>query len=187
MRNHLQTQRLNLRWPQLSDAKAIAENLGDYDVAKMTGSIPYPYFELSAEFWILQARAKWYSNAGFAYIITDKAGTLLGCMDLFVNENGDMEIGYWIGKPYWGQGYASEAAAAVVSEAFDTLEIEHIDASHYKDNPASGRVLEKLGFAVHNKDKSLYSLSRTASAPGVELRLLKNHVRQGAVVDLASA
>ena len=173
MRETLKTENLVLRRPVMTDATRMANLLSDPDIVRMTASIPYPFFPISAEFWIMAHRANWNRGISFGYAITKDGGDLMGIMDLFTNSDGDREIGYWIGRPYWGNGYITEAAQALIDEAFSTFDIPFIDAGYFYDNPASGRVLKKLGFVEKEMGSNLYSIARKERAAGIELRLTR--------------
>ena len=99
---------------------------------------------------------------------------MMGVVDLFKNDQDDWEIGYWIGKEFWGKGYMSEAAKGLLAESFCVFDIPYIDAGYFSDNPASGRVLEKLGFVDKNEPSSLFSVARGECYEGIELRLPRN-------------
>lgn len=170
MREVLTTDRLILRQPTLDDASTMAKLLNEKEIVNMTASLPHPFLSLSAEFWIMRQYANWQRGIEHDYMITHD-GNIMGVMGLFENKVGDKEIGYWIGKPYWGKGYITEAANSLVAESFSHFSIPYIDAGYYEDNPASGRVLEKLGFVSKNETSNLYSIGRGASALGIELRL----------------
>jgi len=171
MRELLKTERLILRRPVLGDALRISELMSDPDIARMTATIPYPFIPLAAEFWVMKQRSNWDRQLSFGYAITENGGDLMGIMDLFTNGDGDREIGYWIGRPYWGNGYITEAAQAVIDEGFANFDMPYIDAGYFYDNPASGRVLEKLGFERKEMGSNLYSVARGERAAGIELRL----------------
>lgn len=171
MRKLLKTERLILRKPALEDAARISKLMDDKDIVRMTASIPHPYTHLCAEFWVMLQLANWRRGIGNAYAITQDGSDLMGIMDLFTNCDGDREIGYWIGRPYWGAGYITEAAQTLIAEAFQTSSIDYIDAGYYYDNPASGRVLEKLGFQRKDMGSHIYSIARGEKAAGIELRL----------------
>ena len=111
----IRTERLVLRPLKLSDAARIALLAGDFDVASMTGTIPHPYSEQMAGEWIGSALQ---GEEGTVFVI-ELDGTLIGCVGYREDEKGGAELGYWLGKPYWGQGYATEASAAMVAYAFD--------------------------------------------------------------------
>ncbi len=137
----LRTKRLVLRPFTLADAPRVQQLAGAHEVALNTLSIPHPYPDGAAEEWIRSHEQK-KGEIGFA--IDD--GELVGAIGLKVKRDDDIaEIGYWIGVPYWGRGYASEAAAEVIRFGFEELKLNKIFAAHFSRNPASGRVLQKLG------------------------------------------
>ncbi|NJL47896.1 MAG: GNAT family N-acetyltransferase [Leptolyngbyaceae cyanobacterium SM2_5_2] len=141
----LHTQRLILRPFLLTDAPLVAALAGEPEVAAMTLSIPYPYPVAQAKEWILQRPQAWQDGQAVNYAITQRDDILCGSVSLGVDRHHNhAELGYWIGKPYWGQGYATEAAA-LIAFGFDTLKLNRLNATHFSDNPASGRVMEKLG------------------------------------------
>lgn len=137
---YLNTQRLVLRPLRPDDARAIATLAGDWDVARMTDRIPYPYTHSQAMSWIDDLPE---TEQVFAI---DLAGQLIGLCGLMQRSGQEAEIGYWIGKPWWEHGYAFEAAQALVRHAFKTLKFSELTCCHYIDNPRSQRVIEKLGF-----------------------------------------
>lgn len=142
----LETRRLLLRPPEYSDAPAIAAWLSDYDVAKNLANITHPFSEADARTYVTAAHAKRAFGEGFAFAILDlESAVLLGCCRLTLAD-GRYKMGYWLGKPYWNRGYASEAAKRLVCFAFHDLKADSLWASWFADNPASGRILEKLGF-----------------------------------------
>ncbi len=146
----IETSRLSLRAFQQEDAPRLSYFLGDYDVAKMTATVPHPYPVLSAEGWILMASASRAKGDNFPFAVTTPRDGLIGSCGVKRRTLSGVvawELGYWIGKPYWGEGYASEAAQAVIDWARKDLGAEVFTAGHYADNPASGRVLQRLGFA----------------------------------------
>jgi RimJ/RimL family protein N-acetyltransferase len=138
----IRTERLLLRAPALGDARAIAELAGDYEVASMTGTIPHPYSEEMAVDWIESLEA---GEEGVAFAV-DLGGDLIGCVGYRATEKDHAEMGYWIGKPYWGRGYATEAARALILYAFASERFDFLTVGHFKENPASARVIAKLGF-----------------------------------------
>jgi RimJ/RimL family protein N-acetyltransferase len=137
----LRTERLELRAPRRDDAQAIARLAGDRRVAVNTARIPHPYSLADAEQFIGAVNR---SDGQVAFLIVLDGAPIGGC-GVGRQEDGP-EIGYWIGVPYWGQGYATEAARAVVDYAFSVLGYEALHAGARVSNPASRRVLEKCGF-----------------------------------------
>jgi RimJ/RimL family protein N-acetyltransferase len=137
----LKTARLVLRAPRRADANAIARLAGDRRVAENTARVPHPYRIADAEQFIAAVNRL----DGEATFVITLDGVLIGACG--VNpRGGEPEIGYWLGVPYWGKGYATEAARAVVDHAFGELGFEALQAGARVSNPASRRVLEKCGF-----------------------------------------
>jgi RimJ/RimL family protein N-acetyltransferase len=141
----LESERLLLRPPEFRDVPAITTWIGDFDVAKNLASVPHPYREEDAREFVSRSVMTRARGEGFCFVIERKAdGVFMGCCGLTL-KGGRFELGYWLGKPFWGEGYATEAAKKVVSFAFRELRAEGLWAGWFHDNPASGRVLEKLG------------------------------------------
>src|SRR5687767_6404699 len=143
----LTTEHLILRPYELSDARAVQQMVSDRDVAATTFSVPHPYPEGGAEEWIKKQPAAFDSGQRVTLAITlRKEKTLVGSINLRITPwNRRAEMGYLIGKPHWGKGYATEAAEAMLRYGFETLDLSNVYAHHMTINPASGRVLEKIG------------------------------------------
>ena len=143
----LETARLGLRPFTLDDAPAVERFISDYEVARNTLRIPHPYPPGGAEAWIRSHLADEGSGTEFAFAMVRKeTDELIGSVGLsMVRAHLRGELGYWIGRPYWGQGYATEAVAAVVRFGFEQEGLERICGEHFARNPASGRVLAKAG------------------------------------------
>jgi ribosomal-protein-alanine N-acetyltransferase len=141
------TDRLLLRPFGLADAPDVHRLCSAREIAESTLSIPHPYPEGAAEEFILRTRARDEADRSLNLaIVQESDGALVGAIALdFEREHGRAEVGYWIGVPYWGRGYATEAAAAVVRHAFEVEGLNRVFAHHFTRNPASGRVLEKIG------------------------------------------
>jgi RimJ/RimL family protein N-acetyltransferase len=141
------TQRLILRPFSLEDAAAVQQLAGAREIAATTLHIPHPYEDGMAETWI-QAHSPSFENgtgATFAVVLRVNRA-LCGAIGLAIERrHSRAELGYWIGVPYWDQGYATEAARAVVRYAFASLALHRVHAMHMRHNPASGRVLQKIG------------------------------------------
>ncbi|MGO4389423.1 GNAT family N-acetyltransferase [Microvirga sp. 2YAF29] len=146
----LETRRLWLRWPRLADAQAIVRLAGEKAVADMTARIPHPYPPEQAERFIFQARRDNANGESLQLAITPKGkpNSLIGMVGIGSNpETGKPDLGYWLGTPSWGQGYATEAARALIDAFFAYGHESELTASPRVINPASRRVLEKCGFA----------------------------------------
>ena len=172
MRDEIRTERLVLRQLTLDDAKAFSELADDYDIAKMTGSLPHPMPLYSAEFKIMYLHRQKQRGLAYPYAITRDGGELIGVMDLSRSaQDTVLEIGYWIGKPFWGQGLSTEAAKGIIQEARDTLGVSALVAGVFADNPASLRVLEKLGFQPTGHKEMYFCMARLKKVRSINLRL----------------
>jgi RimJ/RimL family protein N-acetyltransferase len=143
----LQTKRLILRPFALADAPEVRRLASDRAIADTTLSIPHPYPDGLAEEWIGTHQARYEQGTQVSFAIVRRAdGALLGAIGIHPEAgHGHAEMGYWIGVPYWNQGYTTEAAAAVLHYAFTTLGLHRVFAEHMTRNPASGRVMQKIG------------------------------------------
>jgi RimJ/RimL family protein N-acetyltransferase len=137
----LKTDRLVLRAPGAEDAPALTQLLADRRIAINTARIPYPYGVDDAEQFIASVNRL---DGEATFTITLDAAPI-GVCGVEPREGGP-EIGYWIGVSYWGQGYVTEAARALIDYAFGELQHETLQAGARVSNPASRRVLEKCGF-----------------------------------------
>ena len=143
----LNTPRLILRPFTLADAPELQRLANAPEIAATTLHIPHPYPQGMAEIWIKQHPEMFETGQGavFAIVLRRKA-TLVGCVGLGCDpENQNAELGYWIGVPYWNRGYATEAARMVLAFGFAAFGLHRIKSSYFGSNPASGRVMEKIG------------------------------------------
>ena len=143
----LHTQRLILRPFEIADARDVQRLAGDQAIAATTLNIPHPYEDGMAEQWIATHQPQFEAGelANFA-IVLRATRELVGAIGLVINRRFDRaELGYWIGRPYWNQGFCTEAGRAVLRYGFTELHLNRIHAYHLSRNPASGRVMEKLG------------------------------------------
>ena len=143
----LETERLVLRPFCQGDAAEVSRFAGDRSVAATTSNIPHPYDEGMACEWIAEHQLMFEKDGGVVFAITLKAdGSLVGAVGLSsMAKAHQAELGYWIGKPYWGLGYCTEAAREVLEYAFGVLRLSRVHAGHFARNPASGRVMQKIG------------------------------------------
>ncbi len=131
----------------LDDAAEVQQLAGDRDIAATTLLIPHPYEDGMAEEWISTHRDGFDSGRQvvFAIVLTTEK-RLIGAIGLdFNQEHHRAEMGYWIGKPYWSQGYCTEAAEMLLRYGFSQLGLNRITAHHFASNAASGRVMRKIG------------------------------------------
>ena len=138
-----------LRTFTLADAPRVAELCGDWEVARMTARLPHPYTLEMAKSFIAACRESCATGPAPTYAIARADdGTLVGAIAI----SNDMlhageSLGYWIGRPHWGNGYATAAARAMIALAFSQLGIDVLTAIHLVRNPASGRVMAKCGMS----------------------------------------
>lgn len=151
----LETDRLVLRPFRLTDAKDAQILAGHREVASTTYNIPHPYEDGMAETWISTHEDTFNQGKGVTYAMTLKYdGSLVGCISLMGLTLGHQgELGYWIGVPYWGKGYCTEAGEALLEYGFTELDLNRIHASYFSRNLASGRVMEKLGMTYEGTRK----------------------------------
>lgn len=146
----LQTERLTLRLPGEADAASIERLIGDWEVAQMLGRVPYPYPVGGALDWIAELRPKVAAGEALNLVLVEKArpeAGAMGSVGLDTREGWEqLELGYWLGKPYWGRGYMTEAAKALVDHGFGAMSLDSIGSGHLPENLASRKVLTKLGF-----------------------------------------
>ena len=155
----IKTQRLILRPYRLSDAPAVAELAGDFAIADTTLSMPHPYDEEMALTWITHKldpdKAALDPEETFA-IEREADQLLLGAIGLRVEQFNRADVGYWIGKRFWGQGYATEALQAIIDYGFIQHKLNKVYASYFARNPASGRVMEKAGMVYEGIARAHY-------------------------------
>ncbi len=159
------TDRLLLRPGWMEDAPALFQAICDEHVIRNLASAPWPYSLSDAEAFLARegrspADARWLIS-----LRTDGAPQLIGSIGFGRDGSGDLEFGYWIARSHWGQGFATEAGRAVLDIARTALRLDRLVAGHFIDNPASGRVLKKLGFRETGETVARYSLGRHSEAP----------------------
>ena len=147
MNRRLETGRLLLRPFALTDAGDVQRLAGSMAIADTTLNIPHPYEDGMAEAWISTHQPGFDAGELAAFAITLKTSDeLIGAISLKIDrEMQAADMGYWVGEPFWGAGYCTEAARRVVEFGFNELNLRRIHAMHLARNPASGRVLQKIG------------------------------------------
>jgi RimJ/RimL family protein N-acetyltransferase len=142
----LRTARLVLRPFVLADAPVVQRLAGDENVASTTLNIPHPYEDGMAERWIEKQAPEWEARKSLALAVTTGDDGLVGAVSLALTPaHRRAELGYWIGVPFWNRGYATEASSALIAYGFEELGLNRVLARHITRNPASGRVMRKLG------------------------------------------
>ncbi|MBY0122981.1 GNAT family N-acetyltransferase [Bacillus sp. S/N-304-OC-R1] len=143
----LEAERIILRSLTLDDAEKVEEYASDYEVAKTTLNIPHPYPKGSARSFIenvLEAEKEG-KTATYA-IVRKEDSSLIGLVGIRpVAEHKRAELGYWVGKPFWGKGYGTEASKLIIKYGFEVLKLNRIYALAFTDNPGSWRIMEKCG------------------------------------------
>jgi RimJ/RimL family protein N-acetyltransferase len=140
----------------------VARAIADEQIVRNLATAPWPYALKDAEAFLASPR----DPVMPSFLITERtagAPRIVGSCGLGRRPSGAVEMGYWIARPYWGQGFATEAAHALIDIA-RTLKLPRLEASHFVDNPASGRVLEKLGFVPTGLSATRYSCARGGEA-----------------------
>jgi len=160
------SERLLLRPPWPEDASQIFGGIADEGVVRNLARAPWPYRPEHADAFVRAA-----VDPRFPRFLIARASdaALIGCIGIDQTD-GEVELGYWIARPHWGQGYATEAGRALIDVA-RMLGHERLVASHFLDNPASGRVLRKLGFAPTGAVRQRHSCGRGEDAPAAEYAL----------------
>ncbi|MDE1170566.1 MAG: GNAT family N-acetyltransferase [Verrucomicrobium sp.] len=142
----LRAERLFLDAFRAADAPAVQRLAGDREVAQYTQFIPHPYPDGEAERWIATHGPEFQNGTNAAFAVRLPDGALVGAIAVKLHlEARRGVLGYWIGREFWGRGYATEAARALLGYAFPAWGLEKVEAVHMEANPASGRVMEKLG------------------------------------------
>lgn len=145
----IRTPRLTLRPFSEGDIDAMSAFLNDWEVAQWLAIPPFPYRRADARFYVDHVRTNHEAGPAteFAIALTEGDG-VVGAVGLRRNPDcpADAAIGYWLGQPHWGHGYASEAVGAVVAYGFGSLELERLEAETDPENERSARVLAKVGF-----------------------------------------
>lgn len=155
----LLTARLTLRPFETGDAQALTDGIGNYDVARWLGRVPYPYDLSHARAFIARAA----SQAGRVWAI-ERDGALIGGIGI------EHELGYWLARGHWGQGLALEACDAVIDAYFSDRRNPPLDAGHLPDNARSARVLTKAGFRASGTGSvQARALSQTVTAQRMSL------------------
>ena len=159
------SERLFLRPPFPEDWQAIHARINDEGVVRNLGRAPWPYGETDA-----RSFASMNQDPRLPHFLVTLPGVgVIGSAGLGEHD-GRPEIGYWIGRDFWGRGYATEAGRAVIAIA-RTLGHQRLTAGHFVDNPASGKVLRKLGFHPTGQIRKRYSRARDAEVASVEFEL----------------
>lgn len=156
----IETERLILRPWQENDAEALFRYARDPDIGSIAGWPPHTSVENSLEI----IRTVFYAPETYAVVLKETSEPVGSCGIMFANslhsanmKEGEAEIGYWIGKPYWGQGLIPEAVKALLARCFNELKLDAVWCGYYEGNMKSKRVCEKCGFKYHHTDREVIS------------------------------
>ncbi len=158
------TERLLLRPGWAEDAPELYRAIADEAIVRNLAMAPWPYGPAHAEAFLAAEREP-ASTTMLIFRRTSAAPELVGGIGFGRRPSGAIELGYWVARPHWGKGYATEAGRAAVALARDSLRIDRLVAGHFLDNPASGRVLEKIGFRPTGMIAPRHSVARGEDAP----------------------
>ena len=154
----VRTERLLLRPGWIEEAPVLAAAIGEEAVLRNLARAPYPYLLSDAQAFLAHEDAT--LPALQIFTRTGRGTRLIGGVGLHRDAAGEVELGYWIARPYWGLGFATEAGEAMIALGHGSLRCRRIVASHFIDNPASGRVLRKLGFRPTGATAPRFSAGR---------------------------
>jgi RimJ/RimL family protein N-acetyltransferase len=162
----IRSERLFLRpgWPE--DWRELLSRIDDEQVARNLAKVPWPYTADDARWFAAQPQDQRLPHFFVTLPTSAEPARLVGCIGL-AEIDGEAELGYWFARDYWGRGFATEAARAVLSLA-RTLGHRRLVAGHFFDNPASGRVLRKAGFRPTGQIRQRFSLARGEDVPSIE-------------------
>ena len=174
----VRTERLLLRPGWSQDAPALFKAIADERIVRNLASAPWPYRPADAEAWLATER-KECEPAPLIFLRTGAEPELIGAIGFGRRPTGEMEFGYWIARTHWGRGYATEAGRTILATARHSLRLKRLGAGHFLDNPASGRVLETLGFRPTGK---IVPQSRAGRGEAAPCRLFELEFGEGAEV-----
>jgi len=153
----LETEHLILNGFTEEDVPAVVKMAGDRNVARTTLNLPHPYKKIDAEKWIASHAIGFVEKTNVVFAVRLKSGGLIGAIGIIIDQaHKRCELGYWIGKKHWNQGYCTEAARAALKYAFKMLKMNKVYARHLSNNPASGRVMMKCGMKQEGRQRQQF-------------------------------
>jgi RimJ/RimL family protein N-acetyltransferase len=164
------TPRLLLRPGWAEDAPALHRAIADEQIVRNLANVPWPYRHEDARAFLSRPYRPC-APTSLIFLRTGAAPRLVGCVGLEPAEGGAAEFGYWIARPFWGRGIATEAGRAMIAAARGSMRLERLVAGHFVDNPASGRVLAKLGFRPTGHTRLRFSAGRGREVPSLEVEM----------------
>ncbi len=166
----IKTGRLTLRPIEASDAARFATLCNDIDIARNTARVPHPYTPKDAYLFVELMMKAFRDGTEYAFAVCEE-GEIIACAGVMALGEKTSEIGYWVGAGYRGRGVATQAARAVTQFAVDKLGAGEVLSGHFKDNPTSGRVLQKVGFRPTGETEWIMSAGRGEKAESLRLSL----------------
>ena len=157
LKEALKTERLVIKSPEIDDKVELTQLINDYDVVQWHSNMPFPYKQEDAEVFIEQSQEKILKHEIKTYMIFHNK-IMLGGIELRDFNGHSCELGYWLGKKYWGKGFATEAVGRLLELGFDELDLNEIYASYKVGNKASKKVLEKSGFQFYREKQEFDSV-----------------------------
>jgi len=154
----IKTERLKLKSPQMDDGVGLTELINDKSVVKWLSDIPFPYTVRHAEKFIEQAQEKALKNESYNFMIFQN-NKMIGGIGLTEFRERSCQLGYWLGKKYWGNGFATEAVNGILDFGFNNLERKEIYAAYKLGNDGSKRVLKKCGFRFFREKEEFDSVT----------------------------
>ncbi len=173
----IETERLVLRPLRKADLSRLAYLANRAEISHMLGTMPHPYSLADAEKFFARVQNLPESAGQFVIALKQDSKKMVGSIGygpaaIADRCPGDIDFGYWLGVDYWGKGYALEAGRAVIAHAFNISGIEQIDTDYLTINPASGHILEKLGF-VDAGERTCHSCGSGETRPSRHMRLTR--------------
>lgn len=175
MAHTIRTDRLLLRPPLLRDAQGLWRALDDPEITRMTGTWPLVVTPAYVRFRLRHSAGFDPMQDSLFTIVCQ--GQPIGLCGLHRKAGISAEVGYMIGREWWGQGLVTEAIRALIGYGFRVMRLSSVQAGVFSDNPASSRVLEKLGFDVAPTSPDVWSLARQSHAPGTNYILTRERFR----------
>ncbi len=166
----IETARLTLRWPEPDDVPAITAGIGEWDVACMLARVPFPYGRGDAASFVALAREQNAAGENL-HLVIERDGEVVGGIGLH-GLPVVADFGYWLARPHWGAGLATEAARAVLAHAFEVVGAARVPSGVFFDNPASLKVQEKLGF-TRTGTRLVHSLARGEAVEHIDTVLTR--------------
>jgi len=166
----IRTPRFTLRRIRQSDAEMFAHACNDPLIARNTARIPHPYTLDDARAFVARAENAFDAGEEYAFAVFEN-DRLVACSGIMTLGDGAYELGYWVAADARGKGAATEAARGVVAYGFERRGAARLEAGHFADNPASGRILERIGFRYTGEKKQQNSVGRGCAAQCVRMML----------------